>query len=128
MSHPQDCREAHSHKLMRCRIVCEDVDDDVVIPIVPVIVPNTCVAKKLDLVFVVDGSGSVQAANFELQKTFIHDVLDELDYGVDASRVSIVQFSDREELEILNSASKAAVDDTVNNLVYHDGQATYRVV
>ena len=78
--------------------------------------------------FVVDGSGSVQAANFELQKTFIHDVLDELDYGVDASRVSIVQFSDREELEILNSASKAAVDDTVDNLVYHDGQATYRVV
>ena len=118
MSHPQECTEKTPKKLMKCRIVCEDVE----IKPEPL---KSCELKKLDLVFLVDGSGSVKTDNFELTKSFMRRVVSGLDYDENASHVSIVQFSDREELELLNSYSREVVDKTIDQMEYHDGTQTY---
>ena len=47
----------------------------------------------IDLIFVLDASGSVGSSNFELMKDFTADVVRNLDIGLDATRVGLIRYS-----------------------------------
>jgi len=52
-----------------------------------------CSTTPMDLVFVVDGSGSVAAENFEKQIEFVKAVVSNMTVGTDQTRIAMVQFS-----------------------------------
>lgn len=82
----------------------------------------------LDLVFLVDGSGSIDAADWEVQKLGIATALqDRVSFPVDGTvQVSVVQWASSAELEVPATAldSAAAVDDVaaaVRGMVQNGG-------
>jgi uncharacterized protein YegL len=121
MEHPQKCEEGKPKKMMQCRVVCEEYIEP--IPDVDPRLRRVCEKKEIDLVFLLDGSGSVKTANFEITKEFVEDVIDHLDVG--PTEVSIVQFSDHNTLEILNATDAKMLEHTVENIGYHDGSDTF---
>ncbi len=54
-----------------------------------------CHGSKSDLMFVVDGSGSIGAGNFERMKDFLKLIVDSVDVARGKTRVGLVQFSNR---------------------------------
>lgn len=77
-----------------------------------VIVVVTCSDNLLDLVFVVDSSGSIQdkgANNYNLLLTFIVNVINDLDIGANRTRVGLVKFSNQaESMFFLNTYNNKA--------------------
>ena len=58
-----------------------------------------CSQSPMDLVFVVDGSGSVAADNFEKQIDFVKAVVSNMTVSEDQTRIAMVQFSSFPETE-----------------------------
>jgi len=80
-----------------------------------------CVEKcytNLDLVILMDESGSITVEDFKKEKKFVIDVLENLDIGINKTRVSIVRFSNlpRVVLNLDNTKSKEELIKLVNNL------------
>ncbi|KAI8484386.1 biological adhesion [Branchiostoma belcheri] len=76
-----------------------------------------------DIVFVVDGTGSVGLENFERMKTFISQLLAFLDIGENAVRVSIVQYAvqARTEFFLDQYFDLQALQDAVEAIQYMGG-------
>lgn len=55
---------------------------------------NTNCKGDVDLVILLDGSGSVGDANFDLQKRFIEEFVNGLTLGQGAYKIELIQFSD----------------------------------
>jgi Mg-chelatase subunit ChlD len=53
-----------------------------------------CTAPKADIVFVLDGSGSIGAPNFAKVLTFVHDVVGYFDVNQQKVRIGLIEFSD----------------------------------
>ena len=60
---------------------------------------STASSEKLDLVFVLDRSGSIGSEDFKLEKTFVESLIEKFDIFPDKSRVAVVTYSDSEKLE-----------------------------
>lgn len=52
-----------------------------------------CTSGPVDLVFLIDSSRSVRPHEFETMRTFMIDILNTLDIGLNATRVGVVQYS-----------------------------------
>jgi matrilin-3 len=52
-----------------------------------------CVNVGVDIVFVIDSSGSIGASNFVKVKQFIKDVINAFDIGLNKTRVGVVRYS-----------------------------------
>ncbi|XP_026121785.1 matrilin-4 isoform X8 [Carassius auratus] len=52
-----------------------------------------CKSGPVDLVFIIDGSRSVRPHEFETMRKFMIDIIHELDIGLEATRVGVVQYS-----------------------------------
>ena len=59
-----------------------------------------CPAPDLDIVYVMDGSGSIGATNFDLAKEFVARTIETFDIGEYKSRVGVAQFSGSPRTEI----------------------------
>ncbi|XP_069798438.1 collagen alpha-1(VII) chain-like [Narcine bancroftii] len=60
-----------------------------------------CTRARADIVFLIDGSGSIGLENFQKVKQFLHNVVSHLPHiGSDATQVSVVQYSDDPKIEI----------------------------
>merc|ERR1712110_16804 len=73
--------------------------------------PQFCL-DKVDLVFALDGSGSLSMLDFQIQKDFVFNVIDGLKISPENTRVAIVQYNKNirtefsfisEELELINN-------------------------
>lgn len=56
--------------------------------------------KAVDLLFVLDGSGSVGQKTFDKQKKFVNLVVSRLNISDNATRVAVLQYSDEAKMEI----------------------------
>ncbi|XP_019614540.1 PREDICTED: uncharacterized protein LOC109462428 isoform X1 [Branchiostoma belcheri] len=77
----------------------------------------------LDLFLVLDGSGSVGAANFDKVKQFARDMVNRFDIGPTATRVGVLQYSDRNSL-VFNLGAKSDKPSTIsaiNAITYQKG-------
>uniref|UniRef100_A0A3Q0RV02 Collagen type XIV alpha 1 chain n=1 Tax=Amphilophus citrinellus TaxID=61819 RepID=A0A3Q0RV02_AMPCI len=76
-----------------------------------------------DIVILVDGSWSIGRLNFRLVRTFLENLVNAFDVGIDKTRIGLAQYSGDPRIEWhLNSFStKDAVVDAVRNLPYKGG-------
>ena len=89
-------------------------------------VSQDCSTSKVDLVFVVDSSGSIQASgsgNWQLIRQFIANIVDKLTIGEAATRVGLVRYANEgENIFYLNTYSnKYELRNAVLALRYEDG-------
>ncbi|XP_024114131.1 collagen alpha-6(VI) chain isoform X2 [Oryzias melastigma] len=54
-------------------------------------------AKVADIVFIIDQSGSIGTANFQLVRMFVHSIVSGLDVGQNRVRVGVVLYNDKAE-------------------------------
>lgn len=83
-----------------------------------------CLAgRRVDLAFILDGSGSIGDDTFELQKAFVNTVIDRMDIGDNATRISVVQFAEQPRMEIgLTAYSEAKqLQSAIQNIAYLSG-------
>ncbi|XP_078693731.1 collagen alpha-3(VI) chain-like [Branchiostoma floridae x Branchiostoma belcheri] len=78
---------------------------------------------RVDLVFVLDGTGSVGADNFERMKTFVQKMISDFEIGPEATRIGVVVYSHRAELAISLDAFEdgGALQDAVAAIAYPGG-------
>ncbi|XP_016367744.1 matrilin-4-like [Sinocyclocheilus rhinocerous] len=68
-----------------------------------------CKSGPVDLVFIIDGSRSVRPHEFETMRKFMIDIIHELDIGLEATRVGVVQYSSQvQNVFSLKAFSKTA--------------------
>lgn len=83
--------------------------------VTPTLQPGTC-RSPIDIMLVLDGSGSISSSEFRQMKTFANDLVNSFTIGPADARIGIVQFSWKTQLEIALSDDQAALADTINNL------------
>ncbi|XP_077414841.1 collagen alpha-1(XIV) chain-like [Vanacampus margaritifer] len=76
-----------------------------------------------DMVFLVDGSGSIGLSNFQLILIFLENLVQGFMVDINQIRVGLVQFSTQPRLEwnLTTHMTKAAVVDAIRNLTYATG-------
>ena len=81
---------------------------------------------RLDLVFVLDASGSILAENFEAMKRSVQQIVSPLNISNDTSRVAVIVFSvnARIEFSLNRYTDKALLLQAIGNIVYDDGGST----
>lgn len=65
----------------------------------PFLVFVDCEVEKVDLVFLVDGSNSIDQEDFKKMKTFLASVVQDFDVSVNRVRIGVAQFSDTYQSE-----------------------------
>ncbi|KAI8518763.1 hypothetical protein Bbelb_047800 [Branchiostoma belcheri] len=76
-----------------------------------------------DIMFVLDGSGSIIPQDFDRAKTFISQVVDAFDIAEDFTRVGVIQFGSqfREEFPLNNFTDKTSLQQAISNIPQRDG-------
>ena len=82
-----------------------------------------CSSKGIDLVFVLDGSGSVGATDFMTSKTFVNDIVDFFEIGSENTRVGVIQYSSSVNIEfhLKQYTDKMSTQQAIANISYMDG-------
>ncbi len=77
----------------------------------------------LDLVFLVDSSGSIGEANFNKQKKFIKALVRDLKISQSQTRVALVKFSTKVEklIDFSNETSNVILNEAINEMVFNGG-------
>ena len=83
----------------------------------------TVCSSKADVVFVLDGSGSVGSSNFLLMKGFAKHLVGKFSVARDQLRVGVVQYSSssRVEFNLNRYSSAASVYKAIDNIRYKRG-------
>jgi hypothetical protein len=85
--------------------------------------PCEATCEALDLMLVLDGSGSINSSEFDQMQSFASDVVNSFVIGPDDARIGVVQFSgtNRGRLEIGLSDDASAVNSAISNMSQLDG-------
>ena len=87
-----------------------------------------CLMKKLDILIVVDGSGSVQRANFDQVKKFIKNLNTKFDIGPGKMQEALMQFGSTSDTQIeFNLGEKKTLEEVnqgVEEMVYLNSGST----
>ncbi|OZC08479.1 hypothetical protein X798_04540 [Onchocerca flexuosa] len=87
-------------------------------------VETTCPKQKTDLMFLIDGSGSIGSYVFKNEVLrFIKEFLELFDIGLDNTRVGLIQYSDqiRHEFDLSQYTDKASVINAISQIQYLTG-------
>uniref|UniRef100_A0A8D0GE28 Matrilin 4 n=1 Tax=Sphenodon punctatus TaxID=8508 RepID=A0A8D0GE28_SPHPU len=73
----------------------------------------------LDLVFVIDSSRSVRPFEFETMRRFMIDIIHNLDIGLNATRVGVIQYSSQVQnvFSLKTYFKRAEMEKAINNIV-----------
>ena len=84
-----------------------------------------CVKNPIDIVFLLDGSGSVGQQRFDLVKEFVEKLLLRLNVGQDGTKVALLQFSGKKEtkfeFEINDYHDFNSMSAAIRKVKYHYG-------
>lgn len=83
----------------------------------------SCDMKAVDLVFVVDESGSIGSSNFLRIKNFLSDLVDQLTISNTAFHVGLVKFSKtaKTEFELERYSQKYYIKSAIKSMRYNEG-------
>ena len=86
------------------------------------VIPDEC-RTKVDLLFLLDGSGSMEQSGYDLERQFFKEVLKYFDIATDESRVASISYasSTRPDFTFDEHTSKAQVNAAIDRLVYNTG-------
>ena len=84
---------------------------------------NACSQSAIDLLFIVDGSGSVGSENFKKALDFVDDISQSLDIDGGA-RVGMIQYSVSAKLEFDFLSEKTKISKALSKVIYEDGIGT----
>uniref|UniRef100_A0A8C8RRD2 VWFA domain-containing protein n=1 Tax=Pelusios castaneus TaxID=367368 RepID=A0A8C8RRD2_9SAUR len=78
-----------------------------------------CGNQQADLIFLIDGSGSISARNFSAMKTFMKEIVDSFFIAQDKVQVGVVQYSQYPQKEIYLSEfhSDTAIKERIDSIV-----------
>uniref|UniRef100_A0A8D0GG69 Matrilin 4 n=1 Tax=Sphenodon punctatus TaxID=8508 RepID=A0A8D0GG69_SPHPU len=78
-----------------------------------------CKTGPLDLVFVIDSSRSVRPFEFETMRRFMIDIIHNLDIGLNATRVGVIQYSSQVQnvFSLKTYFKRAEMEKAINNIV-----------
>jgi len=81
---------------------------------------SACSSPKADIVFVIDGSASIQPDNFNKVKSFVQRVVEAFDISNETVRVALIEFSDHAEVQfdLQQHGDKDAVKRAVEAIRY----------
>ncbi|XP_021365456.1 cartilage matrix protein-like, partial [Mizuhopecten yessoensis] len=84
---------------------------------------DSCDYKPIDIVFIIDESGSVGSSNFAKILTFLTEVVDDLNIGSTAVQVGLVKFHTRATLEFYlgTHSTKTSLKSAILNTRYRSG-------
>ncbi|VDM42590.1 unnamed protein product [Toxocara canis] len=85
---------------------------------------TTCPAQPTDLVFLIDGSGSIGSDVFRGEVLrFVKEFIELFDISLDRTRVAVVQYSDRirHEFDLNQYSSAQSLEDAIDNIQYITG-------
>lgn len=82
-----------------------------------------CPIAGIDLVFVLDSSGSIGSSNFQLIREFVTSIVDALEIGPNQSQVGIIQFSSSATrlFGLTTYNTKASLLQAIRNIIYSGG-------
>ncbi|NJL53992.1 VWA domain-containing protein [bacterium] len=80
------------------------------------ITPTMTCTNKLDIMLVLDGSGSISANDFRQVRDFSSRLAESFTIGDNATRIGIVQFSDNAQLELPLSVDIAQVQSAIQQV------------
>ncbi|VDK54555.1 unnamed protein product [Gongylonema pulchrum] len=87
-------------------------------------VQTTCPKQKTDLMFLIDGSGSIGSYVFKNEVLrFVKEFVELFDIGLDNTRVGLIQYSDqiRHEFDLSQFTDKASVVSALSQVQYLTG-------
>ena len=75
------------------------------------------------MIFVMDASGSVGSSNFQTMKTFVYNIVNSFDVGLDSVRVGVMSYGSSYTFHFyLNTySSKSSILSAINSLPYSGG-------
>ena len=76
-----------------CKLICIGITNALYDTLCKSVSSETCAGAKQDLAFIIDGSSSIHRRDYEKVKKWIKTIIEALEIGPSASRVSILQFS-----------------------------------
>ncbi|XP_031824102.1 collagen alpha-3(VI) chain isoform X2 [Sarcophilus harrisii] len=86
--------------------------------------PSTPVAKKADIVFLLDGSINFKRDNFQEVLRFVSGIVDTIYEGGDSIQVGLVQYNSdpTDEFFLKDYSTKEEIIDAINKVVYKGGR------
>lgn len=106
------------------RVHCAEEDEK---EIVDFLKNNNLLQGMAEIVFLLDRSGSVGAANFEIEKGFVESLLTHVVVDVNASRVAVISFSNAADCHIdylRNPKNKCFLSEELQDVMYKNSGAT----
>jgi hypothetical protein len=89
---------------------------------------NQCASRKMDLVVIIDGTISIGYEPFAEQRDFVRSILSKMRFGLQATQLGIIQFSDKfntaVEMDLGDHGGRAEVLRNVSNIKYQQGRRT----
>lgn len=89
---------------------------------------NPCRNRKMDLVVLIDGTISMGYGPFQNQLNFVRSILSKMDFGLHATQLGIIQYSDKWstsiEMELGEHGRRASVLANVSSIKYRPGART----
>lgn len=89
-----------------------------------VITDTNCPSQPTDLIFLIDGSGSIGAAIFNQEVLrFVRDFSKLFEIGPDQTRIGVIQFSDtvRKEFDMNQFSTRQSLENAITNIPYLTG-------
>jgi len=85
------------------------------------------VSCPVDIIFVLDESGSVRSANFDLMKAFVSQLVGTLDVSSTGTRIGLITYASYvdtgadQQFNLIDHSTVLAVQDAIAKLVYSSG-------
>ncbi|XP_067326669.1 collagen alpha-6(VI) chain-like [Anolis sagrei] len=95
--------------------ILKNIEDDIIFGTCSPYKPEDCKKNLLDVVFVIDSSGSIGPYNYAIMKDFVIDIINKSDVGKDRVHFGAVKYSAHPETLFYLDGNKTAIIDKIKD-------------